>query len=65
MDDRYQPSYGPLGTAVTPSYNQGSFIRETIERVLSQDYASIEYLVIGGALTDDTLAVLKSYGDLL
>ena len=32
----------PLVTIVTPSFNQGRFIRETIESVLTQDYPHIE-----------------------
>lgn len=52
----------PTVTIVTPSYNQGLFIRETIESVLSQDYPAIEYMVIDGASTDDTVSILKSYG---
>lgn len=52
----------PIVTIVTPSYNQGRFIRETIESVLSQDYPAIEYMVIDGASTDDTVSILKSYG---
>ncbi len=65
MSNLNRPSNNPLVTVVTPSFNQGGFIRETIESVLSQDYSSIEYLVIDGASTDDTVSVLKSYADRL
>lgn len=55
----------PLVTIVTPSYNQGKFIRDAIESVLSQDYQNIEYIVVDGGSTDETLQILEEYKDRL
>ena len=55
----------PSVTIVTPSYNQGRFIRETIESVLSQDYPRLEHVVVDGGSTDETISILKSYGQQL
>jgi glycosyltransferase involved in cell wall biosynthesis len=51
-----------LVTIIIPSYNQGKFIRETIDSVIAQDYRPIEILVVDGASKDDTVDVLRSYG---
>jgi len=54
---------GPLVTVITPSYNQGRFIRDAIESVRNQDYPHIEHIVVDGGSTDGTSAVVAEYGD--
>lgn len=51
----------PLLSIVTPSYNQGSFIRKNLESVLTQDYPNIEHIVVDGGSTDETVDILKRY----
>ncbi len=51
----------PLVSVVTPAYNQASFLRATIESVLAQDYAHIEYRVINDGSTDRTPEILEEY----
>ena len=53
---------GPLVSIVTPSYNTGRYIGDAVRSVLSQDYPNIEYLVMDGGSTDNTVDVLKSFG---
>ncbi|MDJ0889470.1 MAG: glycosyltransferase [Desulfobacterales bacterium] len=62
---RLIPETMPLVSIVTPSYNQGRFIKKTIESVLSQNYPNIEYVVIDGGSSDQTVDILRSYGDRL
>ena len=55
----------PLVTIVTPSFNQGRFLRRAIDSVLTQDYPSIEFIVMDGNSTDESRDILRSYGDRL
>ncbi len=52
----------PRITIVTPSYNQGQYIEETIRSVLLQGYPNLEYIVIDGGSTDDSVETIKRYG---
>ncbi|HTY22857.1 MAG TPA: glycosyltransferase family 2 protein [Desulfomonilaceae bacterium] len=53
----------PLVSVITPAYNRASFLGETIESVLSQDYPCIEYIVLDDGSKDNTRDVLVKYGD--
>jgi glycosyltransferase involved in cell wall biosynthesis/SAM-dependent methyltransferase len=53
----------PLVSIVTPSLNQGRFLRAAIDSVLGQSYPRIEYIVMDGGSTDDSRAILESYGE--
>jgi len=48
---------------VIPSYNQGRFIKQTIDSILNEGLPNVEVLVMDGGSKDETVEVLKSYGD--
>ncbi len=55
----------PLVTIVTPCYNSAQFIEETVQSVLAQTYAHIEYIVMDGGSADGTREILERYADRL
>jgi len=51
----------PRITVVTPSYNQGQFIERTLDSVLSQGYPNLEFIVMDGGSTDNSVEVIKKH----
>ncbi len=51
----------PRITLVTPSLNQGEYLAETLDSVLSQGYPNLEYIVIDGGSSDASVEILQRY----
>lgn len=51
----------PRVSIVTPSYNQGQFLEETLRSVLLQGYPDLEYILIDGGSSDESVGIIRRY----
>ena len=58
-----QPTGRIVLTVITPTYNRADFLKETIDSVLSQGFADLQYIVMDDGSTDETKALIQTYGD--
>src|SRR5579885_2056927 len=65
LGDGMDASVLPSISIVTPSYNQGEFLEQTLQSVLGQDVPRLEYIVVDGGSSDASPDIIRRYASRL